>query len=617
MSRPRRPIEDYAVIGDTETAALVARDGSMDWLCLPRFDSDACFSSLLGDDDHGRWRIAPRDQKARVTRRYRDRTLVLETEFETETGVVRLVDFMPVRQEDKPDVADVVRIVEGVRGTVEMDLDLAIRFGYGSIVPWVTREDGRLRAVGGPDAVVLTSPVDLRGEGLRTVSRFDVHEGERVPFVLTWFPSYGVVPEAVDPFRAVDLTTSWWEEWIRSCTYQGEWEEAVERSLITLKALTYRPSGGVVAAATTSLPETLGGVRNWDYRFVWLRDATFTLYALMLAGFRDEAIAWRDWLLRAVAGDVSRLQIMYGIDGRRRLTEHELDWLPGYASSRPVRIGNAAYEQRQIDVYGEVMDALHYARRSGIDPDPTAWDLQRALLDWLEGHWSEPDNGLWEVRGAPRHFTHSRLMAWVAFDRGVQAQERFGLDGPAERWARIREEIRAEILREGFDDELNTFTQSYGSTNVDASLLMIPLVGFLPGDDPRVLGTIEAIQRELVVDGFVKRYETSSTQDGLPGEEGAFLLTTFWLVDALALAGRREEARQQFERLLSLRNDVGLLAEEYDPAEGRMLGNFPQAFSHVSLVGSAWNLRSDAGPGRDRPRQAADTPSEPPPSGRG
>jgi GH15 family glucan-1,4-alpha-glucosidase len=582
------PIEDYALIGDTHTAALVSRSGSIDWLCLPRFDSAACFAALLGDERQGRWLIAPAGPVSAVHRGYQGDSLVLETEFHTPDGVVRLVDCMPPRQRD-PDVA---RVVEGVRGRVPMRMELVIRFDYGSIVPWVRRQGGALHAIAGPDSVWLRTPVEVRGENFRTLAEFTVDEGERVPFTLTWHASHMPSPRRIDPIRAVDDTTGWWSEWASGITYKGGWRDAVIRSLITLKALTYQPTGGIVAAPTTSLPEALGGVRNWDYRYCWLRDATFTLDALMLAGLDSEATAWREWLLRAVAGQPQQMQILYGVAGERRITEQQLDWLPGYEQSRPVRTGNAAVNQFQLDVYGEVMDALYLARRVGLQHDETAWDLQRALMDFLESNWREPDEGLWEIRGPRRHFTHSKVMAWVAMDRAVKAVDLQQLEGPVQRWRALRREIHDEVCDQGFDAERNAFVQFYGGSQLDASLLMIPLVGFLPATDPRMRGTVKAVQRELSVDGLVLRYhpEGSADVDGLPPGEGAFLACSFWLADDLALMGRQREAREQFERLLSLRNDVGLLAEEYDPRSGRQLGNFPQAFSHVPLVNTASHL---------------------------
>ena len=594
-------IEDYAVIGDTETIALVSRTGSIDWLCLPRFDSGACFAALLVDRSNGRWALTPAAQHGPARRRYREGTLVLETEIDCDGGTVRIVDSMPPRGLERGHNPDVVRVVEGVTGRVAMRMDLTIRFDYGWVVPWVSSDDRGLHAVAGPDRLSLVTPVALRPEGMSTVAEFEVAEGEQIPFVLTWYPSTDPTPEPVDALRSVTNTTEWWRRWSGRSTYQGEWKSAVDRSLMTLKALTYGPTGGVVAAGTTSLPEHLGSTRNWDYRFVWLRDATFTLQALMLAGYREEALAWRDWLLRAVAGDPSQLQIMYGLAGQRRLTEQELPWLPGYEGSAPVRIGNGAYDQMQLDVFGEVMDAFAYARRTGMAVDERAWSLQQRFMAHLEGAWSELDHGIWEMRGPKRAFTHSRVMAWVAFDRAVKAVERSGLPGPVERWRRLRSEIRADVLAHGYDPDRNTFTQSYGSQELDASLLLIPQMGFLPARDERVVGTVEAVQRELGLgDGLLLRYRTEQSQDGLPHGEGAFLLCSFWLVDALALIGRDDEARRIFERLLSIRNDVGLLAEEYDPVAGRMLGNFPQAFSHLGLVASACNLGSGAGPADQR-----------------
>ncbi len=593
-------IEDYALIGDTRTAALVSKSGSMDWLCLPRFDSAACFASLLGEPHHGRWSLHPRDAPVRaVRRRYRDGTLVLETEFVTDSGVVRVVDGMPP-EEDMPNV---IRLVEGVEGEVAMRMELVIRFDYGWVVPWVRTVDGVLHAVGGPDALSLQTPVEHHGEDLTTVADFVVHEGERVPFVLSWHPSHTPAPAPIDAARAIETADAWWRRWSGHCTHAGPWREAVVRSLITLKALTYSPTGGMVAAPTTSLPEWIGGVRNWDYRYTWLRDATFTLYALLDSGYRDEACAWREWLLRAAAGAPEQLHIMYGVAGERRLPELTLDWLPGYQRSAPVRVGNAATTQHQLDVYGEVMDAFHQARRAGIPPDPNAWRVQRQLLDFLESTWRQPDEGIWEVRGPRQHFTHSKVMAWVAFDRAVKAVERFGAEGPADRWRRIRSAIHHEVCTKGYDRTKRAFTQSYGSEALDAALLMIPLVGFLPPDDARMVSTVSAVERELLRDGFVLRYRTDQCEDGLPPGEGAFLLCSFWLADNYALMGRQQEAENLFERLLALRNDVGLLAEEYDPAAGRLLGNFPQAFSHVGLIITAYNLtRREHAPARARER---------------
>jgi len=590
-------IEDYALIGDTQTSALVGKDGSIDWLCLPRFDSGACFAALLGDAGHGRWSLAPADPRPLVRRRYRDATLVLETEFETPDGTVRLTDCMPPRDE----APDVVRVVEGLSGRVRMQMELVIRFDYGAIVPWVYRQDGLLKAVAGPDALALQTDLELQGENFTTTADFTVEAGQKVPFVLTWYPSHRPLPRPSDPVEAIEDTDAWWREWSARGTYEGPWRDAVQRSLITLKALTYGPTGGIVAASTTSLPEKIGGVRNWDYRYCWLRDATFTLYSLMLGGYDEEARSWRDWLLRAVAGTPSAMQIMYGAAGERRLTEMELNWLPGYEGSSPVRLGNAAVDQFQLDVYGEVMDALHQARCSGVEAAADAWSLQRALMDFLESAWARPDEGIWEVRGPRRHFTHSKVMAWVAVDRAVKSVERFGLEGPVEGWRQLRARIHSEVCEEGWNNGRGSFTQYYGSRELDASLLMMAPVGFLPATDPRVRATVEAIERELCVDGFVLRYLPEATAvDGLPGDEGAFLACTFWLADNLSLLGRHEEAESLFERLLALRNDVGLLSEEYDPRAGRMLGNFPQAFSHVSLVNTAYNLFNSTAPAHHR-----------------
>jgi GH15 family glucan-1,4-alpha-glucosidase len=591
-------IENYGLVGDTHTAALIGRDGSVDWLCFPRFDSAACFAALLGDERHGRWLLAPAGAVRQVSRRYRPGTLVLETDFESEDGIVRIVDCMPPRQKHP----NLVRVVEGVAGRVRMRMQLVARFEYGSIVPWVTRRGHLLSAVAGPDALTLRSPIKTRGEALTTVADFAVDAGDSVPFVLTWHLSYERAPRAIEPQRAIAETEAWWREWSSRCSYEGEWREAVERSLIVLKALTYAPTGGIVAAVTASLPEQLGGVRNWDYRYCWLRDATFALYALMTAGYTSEARAWRDWLVRAVAGEPKQMQIMYGVAGERRLTELELPWLPGYEGSAPVRIGNGAAEQYQLDVYGELMDSLHQARGAGIPTHPAAWHVQRVLLDFLESAWRQPDDGIWEVRGPRRNFTHSKVMAWVALDRAVKAVERFGLGGPVDHWRSLREEIHAEVCRDGYDAERNSFTQYYGSTELDASLLMIPLVGFLPPTDRRVAGTVEAVQRELVHDGFVRRYSTHADVDGLPAGEAAFLVCTLWLADNLALLGRRRDARQLFERVLDLRNDVGLLSEEYDSASRRLVGNFPQALSHVGLVNTAHNLATTRGPAERRRR---------------
>jgi GH15 family glucan-1,4-alpha-glucosidase len=597
------PLEDYALIGDCETAALVSRAGSIDWLCWPRFDSGACFAALLGSEEHGRWQITPALEDVRITRQYRRDTLILETTFETPTGTVTLVDFMPPRGRN----SDVVRLVRGRAGRVAMRMLVVLRFDYGRAVPWVNRlPDGTWRATAGPDMVTLHTPVPLRGQALTTVAEFDVESGQTVPFVLTHGPSHLPPPPAIDPEESLRHTEAFWTEWVDGKRMpDGVWAEAVTRSLVTLKALTYAPTGGIVAAPTTSLPESLGGPRNWDYRFCWLRDATLTLLALMDAGFYDEAGAWRDWLLRAAAGAPAQLQIMYGLAGERRLTEYEVDWLPGYERSRPVRIGNAAHGQLQLDVYGEVMDAMHQAREGGLEWRPADWAFQRALLQQLAKVWREPDHGLWEIRGAPRHFVYSKVMAWVAFERGVRAVKQLGVEGPAEDWESLCREIHAEVCTKGFDPEKNSFVQSYGSHEIDASLLILPMVGFLPPDHPRVAGTVAAVERELVVDGLVLRYDTRSGADGLPEGEGVFLACTFWLVDAYVLQGRYDDARRLFERLLALRNDVGLLSEEYDPIGRRLVGNFPQAFSHIALVNSAYNLAGAHKPAEQRSSQAA------------
>lgn len=590
-------IDDYALIGDLQTAALVGRDGSVDWLCLPRFDSAACFAALLGDEDNGHWRIAPKGATTCTSRRYAEDTLVLETRWETRTGTVEVVDFMP--QRDK--APDLVRIVRGVSGSVEMSAVLRLRFDYGSVVPWVRRAHGHRVAVAGPDSVWLRSepPVKTWGQQFATCSSFTVGAGEEVAFVLTWHPSHEPRPGLVDPFESLEHALTDWREWAARCTYEGPYRDTVVRSLITLKALTYAPTGGIVAAPTTSLPEELGGVRNWDYRACWLRDSSLTLGALLSAGYVEEAAAWRDWLLRAVAGDPADLQIMYGPAGERRLPETVLPWLRGYADSAPVRTGNAAVEQFQLDVYGEVMDSLSRAREAGIPPERHAWNLQLSLLGFLESTWREPDEGLWEVRGPRRHFVHSKVMAWVAADRAVRTLEADpSLPGDAARWRSMRDEIHTEVCAKGYDPERNTFTQAYGSRELDAATLLIPQVGFLPPHDPRVEGTIDAVRAELSQDGFLRRYSTEGVSvDGLPGQEGTFLVCSFWLADALRLIGRTEEARELFERLVGLCSDVGLLAEEYDPVAGRQLGNFPQAFSHIGLVGTALALAAEEAAG--------------------
>jgi GH15 family glucan-1,4-alpha-glucosidase len=600
-------IEDYALIGDCNAAALVARDGSIDWLCWPRFDSDACFAALLGTSQHGRWLIGPQDGEARVSRRYRRNTLILETRFECDEGAVTLVDFMPMGGTH----SNVVRLVIGERGRLAMRTELILRFGYGAVVPWMEKlADGTLRAIAGPDMVVLRSPVALEGRELTHAAEFTVAAGETVPFVLTYGPSHLPPPTALDATAALAATETFWREWAAKCRPAGRWSDAVVRSVMTLKALTYAPTGGIVAAPTTSLPEQLGGTRNWDYRFCWLRDATLTLLATMNAGYYEEAQAWRDWLVRAVAGSPQQAQILYGIAGERRTTEWEVPWLPGYEGSGPVRIGNKAHEQLQLDVYGEVMDAFYQARRGGLPRSDAAAALQLAFLEHLEKVWREPDESIWEVRGGRRQFTYSKLMAWVAFDRAVKSHENFGRgDHPrAQRWRALRAEIHDDICRNAFDASLGSFVQSYGSPELDASLLQIPIVGFLPADDPRVIGTVAAIERDLMVDGFVMRYRSESSPDGLPAGEGAFLACSFWLVDAYVLQQRWEEARRLFDRLVALGNDVGLLSEEYDPRSGRLVGNFPQAFSHVALINSAFNLTRGEKPAEQR-AQPAETPA--------
>jgi GH15 family glucan-1,4-alpha-glucosidase len=593
------PIEDYAIVADCRSVALVGKDGSIDWLCLPRIDSDACFAALLGTPDNGRWLLAPEGGVRRVTRRYRDRTLILETDFETEDGAVTVVDLMPISGQG----TDLARIVIGKSGRVPMRMQLIIRYGYGAVIPWVRHISEGIEAIGGPEVLRLATPVATHGEGLTTVARFSVGPGDRVPFVLTWAPSHLPDPGRVDAEVALRETEEGWRDWSKQCTVSGPHQKIVERSLITLKALTYEPTGGVIAAATTSLPEQLGGVRNWDYRICWLRDATFTLYSLMSAGFVSEARAWREWLLRAVAGDPAQLQIMYGVAGERRLPEIELDWLPGYEGSHPVRIGNAASRQLQLDVFGEIIGALHVSRRVGLAYDEASWDLEKNLVEHLEKIWMQPDEGIWEVRGPRQNFTHSKVMAWVALDRAVKSMEQFGLEGPIERWRAVRDQIHASVCREGFDAGQGSFVQAYGSKELDASLLLIPIVRFLPPEDPRVRGTIAAIEKRLLRDGFVQRYETESGVDGLPPGEGAFLPCSFWLADNYVLQGRRPEAHAIFDRLIALCNDVGLLSEEYDPRSKRMLGNFPQAFSHVSLINTALNLFRAEGPAQDRQNQ--------------
>jgi GH15 family glucan-1,4-alpha-glucosidase len=584
-------IEDYALIGDCQTAALVSRSGSIDWLCLPRFDSGACFAALLGGPEHGRWTIAPKGRVHRVTRAYREGTLVLDTTFACDGGAVVVTDFMPLRER----VPHLCRIVRCTRGHVRMATELVIRFDYGSILPWVRRQGEDTIAIAGPDSLRIQSEIPLHGENFTTVGEFDLQDGQEVALSATWHPSHVKSPDRIDERALLRRTEHDWRAWSSRCTYEGRWRDQVLRSLVTLKALTHTPTGGIVAAPTTSLPECLGGVRNWDYRFTWVRDATFTLLALIENGYLDEALAWRDWLLRAVAGDPAKMQILYGVDGYRRVEEREIPWLPGYEGARPVRVGNAAHEQRQLDVFGEIMDAMHEARQRGFAPDPKAWAMGRALLEHLEACWDEADDGIWEMRGPQRQFTHSKMMTWVAFDRAVKRMESVGGDGPLERWRALRDHIHADVCRRGYDASLGAFVQYYGSKDLDASLLMMPLVGFLPVTDPRVQSTVQAIQRDLLTaEGFVLRYRTDREVDGLPEGEGVFLPCSFWLADDLALMGRHDEARRLFERLLGLCNDVGLVSEEYDPRAGRLVGNFPQAFTHVSLVNSARRVSEPA-----------------------
>ena len=591
------PIESYGLIGDCEAAALVGLDGSIDWLCWPRFDSDACFAKLLGGQSNGFWLIAPSETPKSVSRCYRPDTLILETTFETETGKATLIDFMLPRDSS----SDLVRIVRCDEGEVTMCMELALRFGYGATTPWVTRlKDGAVRAVAGPDMAVLRSPAFLRGEDLKTVAQFTLSRGKTMPFVLSYGPSHLRVPAPLEPLDALDRCEKFWCDWTATTKTGGRYAEAIKRSLITLKALTYLPSGGIVAAPTTSLPEQFGSERNWDYRLCWVRDATLTLLAMMNAGIYDEAAAWRDWLQRAVAGSPGEMQIMYGVMGERRLTEWEVDWLPGYADSKPVRIGNAAHEQFQLDVYGELMDAFEQSRKGGLAATEEGWELQRALVDHVAKVWDKPDQGLWETRGPPRHFVYSKVMAWVVFDRAVKAVRAHGLKGPAEEWEKLCERIHAEICDKGFDKMHNTFRAAYDGDDLDASLLLVAQTGFVKPDDPRFVGTVEAIERELLVDGFVRRYHTHEVDDGLRPGEGAFLACSFWLADAYVSIGRREDAKVLFKRLLAIRNDLGLLAEEYEPAAKRQQGNFPQAFSHVALINTAFNLTRAEKPHRQR-----------------
>jgi len=588
-------IEDYAIVGDMQSVALVSADGSVDWLCLPRFDSDACFAALLGDERNGSWRIAPAG-RATATRQYAGDTLILETLWETGTGAARVIDFMPPRNGDHPSL---IRIVEGVRGTVEMEASVRVRFGYGKVLPWVYALPRGIRAIAGPDSAWLDTPVKLNGTDFAHHASFTVSGGQRVPFTLTYLPSHISEPSCPDAGETLEATRKYWDGWVSRCTYRGKYRDTVVRSLITLKALTYQPTGGIVAAATTSLPEDIGGVRNWDYRFCWLRDATITLEALLRTGYTDEAAAWRHWLARAVAGDPADVQIMYGVAGERRLTEWQADWLPGYEASAPVRIGNAASGQFQLDVYGEVVDALHLSAKSGLPPDRHTWALVQRLLEFVERHWDDPDEGLWEVRGPRRHFVHSKVMAWVAFDRGADMADAMNDAKRASRWREIRDRVHAQVCEQGYSAERGAFVQYYGATELDAAVLLIPEVGFLPPEDPRVVSTVDVLRRELVSDGFLRRYEVdaggTSAVDGLPGSEGAFLACSFWLANALDFSGRRPDAVAIFERLLGLCNDVGLLSEEYDPRYGRLVGNMPQAFSHVPLIQAALNLSDHAG----------------------
>jgi len=585
-------IEDYAMLGDCQSVALVGRDGSIDWLCLPYFDSGACFAALLGDPENGRWQLCPQGEVRSVRRRYQDDTLVLETEYTTEQGSVTVIDLMPIHTS----AAEVVRVVVGNTGVVRMRMELVIRFDYGSIVPWVQSKDGGLNAIAGPDLIRLTTPVETRGENMKTVAEFDVRGGDRIPFVLTWSPSHEPPPEPVLAEEALQVTAAHWRAWVSKCKLAGPHAALVRRSVITLKALTFARTGGIVAAPTTSLPEQLGGVRNWDYRYCWLRDAALTLNALMAADFYEEAGAWRDWLQRAVAGDPTQLQILYGLRGERRTPEVEIGWLAGYQGAKPVRVGNAASQQFQLDVYGEVMWAMFLAHQVGLTAQASSWQLQRALVDFVMKSWNQPEEGIWEIRGARQHFTHSKVMAWLALDCAVKSAEQYGFEGPVDTWRAARTAIHTSVCSNGFDAAQNAFVQFYGGAHLDASLLMIPIVGFLPATDPRVLGTVAAVERHLLTDGFVRRYATESTVDGLPPGEGAFLPCSFWLVDNYSMQGREVEARAMFDRLIALCNDVGLLSEEYDPVHGRLVGNFPQAFSHVSLVNTALRLAGQAGP---------------------
>lgn len=604
-----KPIEDYAFLSNMLSCALVSRDGSIDWLCLPRFDSDACFAALLGDQSNGFWQIVPAGPY-RVTRRYRDGTMILETTFETDTGTATLIDFMPLTEDE--DHVDLMRVVRGERGHVTMRMEFILRFGYGAVIPWVRRRDFGLSAVSGPDGLELHTRVALDNENMRTTAEFSVGAGATIPFSLCYHPSHRPRERVVDPDARLKETEAEWRAWVDRGHFAGgrdhPWHEAVQRSLVTLKGLTYRPSGGMVAAATTSLPEEIGGSRNWDYRFCWIRDATLTLYALLSSGYRDEARDWRQWILRAAAGHPRQLQIMYGLAGERRLTEQELPWLPGYENSRPVRIGNAAHAQVQLDVYGELLDTMHAARKYQLGASRDVWAFQKVLLKDLAEKWTLPDEGIWEIRGEKRQFTHSKIMCWVALDRAVKGAEDYGMAGPVAQWRKLRDAIRSDILANGWSEKRKSFVQSYGSDALDASLLVIPLVGFLPPEDPRVVATVDAIRRELTLDGLVRRYRPEEASDGVPGGEGTFLVCSFWMADALSMIGRRGEAHELFEHLLSIRNDLGLLAEQYDAKAKRQLGNFPQAFSHVGIINTANNLVSRSGPAEQRADRS--TPDE-------
>ncbi|MEP2744447.1 glycoside hydrolase family 15 protein [Bauldia litoralis] len=599
-----KPIEDYGLIGNMMSAALVGTDGSIDWLCLPRFDSPACFAAILGAPDHGRWLISPREKVVKSSQRYVPGTAVLETRLETETGAVTITDFMPLS--DNEEQVDLVRIVRGDHGEVAMSMELVLRFNYGEVLPWVMRRDYGLSAVAGPDAVELHTPAKLEGRDLKTFADFTLREGETMPFTLSYHPSHKQPHFVPDRHESLQQTVNWWSEWVGRCTFstrRPRWHEAVTRSLITLKLLTFQPTGGIVAAPTTSLPEAIGGSRNWDYRFCWLRDSALTLYALVNSGYRAEAEAWRQWVRRATAGHPKQLQIMYGISGERWLPEMEVPWLPGYEDSAPVRVGNAAADQVQLDIYGEIAETLYITRQAGLGPMDKHYEFQTLVLEYLESIWQSTDHGIWEMRGPPRAFTHSRMMCWVAFDRAIKIAEKFGIRAPLDHWKKVRDEIHADVCTNGFDAERNTFTQYYGGKTLDASLLLLPQVGFLPLDDPRIAGTIKAIEEDLLSDGFVMRNAPDHVDDGVGGEEGAFLACSFWLADAYVLTGRHDDAVDLFERLLSLRNHLGLLAEEYDPIRKRLVGNFPQALSHLGLINTAHNLASPRHPAAQRAGQ--------------